>query len=150
NVLRGGGVRRAGDAPGREVVVEGNPRARIPAGVGLCWRVPPITVRAVRNDRMEMRRLGGRTRRAVLRTIAATSIGAACAPLGNRLRAAEPPGRARGTASFDGARRRAAGFERLHSIIVGRGGTIVIGEAFRGAPLDRPVAIKSVSKTIVA
>ena len=49
-----------------------------------------------------------------------------------------------------GARRRAAGFNQLHALIVARDGRIVLGEAFRGPRLDRAVNVKSVSKTIVA
>ena len=45
---------------------------------------------------------------------------------------------------------RAAGYERLHSLVVARGGTVAVAEAFRGAPIDQPVNVKSVSKTIVA
>ena len=53
-------------------------------------------------------------------------------------------------ALLDRAAQRAAGFERLNSLIVARGGRIGFAEAFRGPALDRPVNVKSVSKTIVA
>ena len=46
--------------------------------------------------------------------------------------------------------RRAAGLEQLHALIVARGGETALAEAFRGPPLERPVNVKSVSKTIVA
>jgi CubicO group peptidase (beta-lactamase class C family) len=45
---------------------------------------------------------------------------------------------------------RAAGLDQLHSVIVGRRGRVLLAEAFRGPPLDRPVNVKSVSKTLVA
>ncbi|MEM8590361.1 MAG: serine hydrolase [Pseudomonadota bacterium] len=45
---------------------------------------------------------------------------------------------------------RAAGLERLHSLIIARHGDIRFAEAFRGPRLNRPANIKSVSKTIVA
>ena len=44
----------------------------------------------------------------------------------------------------------AAGLDQLHSLIVARGGEIAVAETFRGPPVDRPVNVKSVSKTIVA
>ena len=44
----------------------------------------------------------------------------------------------------------AAGFNRLHSLVISRGGQIAVAEAFRADPVDRPVNVKSVSKTIVA
>ena len=53
-------------------------------------------------------------------------------------------------ALLDRATRRAAGLERLHALIVARHGRIVFAEAFGGPPLDRPVNVKSVSKTLVA
>ncbi|HEU0222336.1 MAG TPA: serine hydrolase [Paracoccaceae bacterium] len=54
------------------------------------------------------------------------------------------PGRLRRAAA------RAASLEQLHGLVVARGGEIALAEAFRGPPLDRPVNVKSVSKTIVA
>ena len=48
------------------------------------------------------------------------------------------------------ARRRAAGLGQLHGLVVARAGRIALAEAFRGPPLDRPINVKSVSKTIVA
>ncbi|MBV0891104.1 beta-lactamase family protein [Paracoccus sp. Z118] len=44
----------------------------------------------------------------------------------------------------------AAGLEQLHALVVNRGGSQLFGRAFRGPPLDRPVNVKSVSKTILA
>jgi CubicO group peptidase (beta-lactamase class C family) len=45
---------------------------------------------------------------------------------------------------------RARGLDQLHAIIVAENGTPVLAEAFRGPALDRPVNVKSVSKTVVA
>lgn len=76
--------------------------------------------------------------------------------------AALPPAEAQAPASIESepttldpdalarAADRAAGLDQLHSLIVARGGTIALAEAFRGPALDRPVNVKSVSKTIVA
>ena len=69
-------------------------------------------------------------------------LGAAAATLGARgVFAADP---------LDDVRRRAAALGQLHGLIVARGGRIALAEAFRGPALDRPVNVKSVSKTIVA
>jgi CubicO group peptidase (beta-lactamase class C family) len=61
-------------------------------------------------------------------------------------------GRAQGLAPALLARavRRAADLSQLHGLIVARHGAVALAEAFRGPPLDRPVNVKSVSKTIVA
>ena len=81
---------------------------------------------------------GGPTRRAVL---------------GGLVAAAASSGRA-ATASLaqglEEVARRAAALDQLHALIVAREGETVLAEAFRGPPLDRPVNVKSVSKTIVA
>lgn len=53
-------------------------------------------------------------------------------------------------ALLDRARRRAAGLDQLHGLIVARHGRVALAEAFRGLPLDRAVNVKSISKTIVA
>jgi CubicO group peptidase (beta-lactamase class C family) len=45
---------------------------------------------------------------------------------------------------------RARGFDRLHAVVVAENGAPVLAEAFRGPALDRPVNVKSVSKTVVA
>jgi CubicO group peptidase (beta-lactamase class C family) len=45
---------------------------------------------------------------------------------------------------------RARSLEQLHAILAAVEGETVLAEAVRGAPLDRPVNVKSVSKTIVA
>jgi CubicO group peptidase (beta-lactamase class C family) len=48
------------------------------------------------------------------------------------------------------ARNRARDLQQLHSITVAVDGETVLAEAFRGPALDRPVNVKSVSKTLVA
>lgn len=53
-------------------------------------------------------------------------------------------------ADWDRVADTARGFDQLHALIVARDGERVIAEAFRGPALDRPVNVKSVSKTIVA
>ena len=69
----------------------------------------------------------------------------AAAPLAAPSAAARAEG-----AGLERARRRAAALERLHALVVVQGGATVLAEAFRGPALDRPVNVKSVSKTIVA
>ncbi|MGQ9370902.1 serine hydrolase domain-containing protein [Azospirillum sp. ST 5-10] len=83
-------------------------------------------------------------RRALL--AAAAALPAAALPL-RRTAAA--------TAAFDPAllRRateRAARLDQLHTLVVGRHGTVAVAEAFRGPAPARPVNVKSVSKTLVA
>ena len=56
---------------------------------------------------------------------------------------AEDPGLAR-------VARRAAALDQLHGLIVAKDGEILLAEAFRGPSLDRPVNVKSISKTLVA
>ena len=60
-----------------------------------------------------------------------------------------PPGVAR-EARFGPALDRARALDQLHAIVISQGGEIRAAEAFRGPALDRPVNVKSVSKTIVA
>ncbi len=60
-----------------------------------------------------------------------------------------------GAAAFDSAGlaralRRADGLDQLHSLVIAKGGDIAAAEAFRGPPLDQPVNVKSISKTLVA
>lgn len=60
-----------------------------------------------------------------------------------------------GTAAFDPALlgravERAARLDQIHALVIGRHGTVVAAEAFRGPALTRAVNVKSVSKTIVA
>lgn len=47
-------------------------------------------------------------------------------------------------------RRRARGLDQLHSLVVGHRGELALAERFRGPSMDRPVNVKSLSKTIVA
>lgn len=51
---------------------------------------------------------------------------------------------------FDEARQQAQDLSRLHSLVVAHEGEIVFEQAFRGPATDRPVNIKSLSKTILA
>ena len=44
----------------------------------------------------------------------------------------------------------AKAFDQLHALVISHKGSIVLSGAFRGPPVDRPVNVKSVSKTIVA
>jgi CubicO group peptidase (beta-lactamase class C family) len=44
----------------------------------------------------------------------------------------------------------ARGFDQLHALVIAHRGEVVFAEAFRGPPVDRPVNVKSVSKTLVA
>ena len=49
-----------------------------------------------------------------------------------------------------GVAEEARAFDQLHALIVSHKGTVVLAEAYRGPPVDKPVNVKSVSKTIVA
>ncbi len=60
-----------------------------------------------------------------------------------------PPARATAP-DWDTVADRANGLEQLHGIVIAHEGETVLAEAFRGPALDRPVNVKSVSKTIVA
>lgn len=60
-----------------------------------------------------------------------------------------PQGRA-SEARFASAFDRARGLDQLNSLVIGHRGTIVAAEVLRGPALERPVNVKSVSKTIVA
>lgn len=60
------------------------------------------------------------------------------------------PAHAQGDAAFAAAAARAGELDQLHALLVARDGETVFAEAFRGPPLDRPVNVKSVSKTLVA
>lgn len=52
--------------------------------------------------------------------------------------------------AFAGVAEEAERLSQLHALIVVRDGEPVFARAFRGPPLDRPVNVKSVAKTIVA
>ena len=80
-----------------------------------------------------------RTRRAVLAGLGALALAPACAR-----GAALAPG------ALEEAARRAEGMDQLHALIVARGGETALARAFRGPALERPVNVKSVSKTVVA
>ena len=54
------------------------------------------------------------------------------------------------SASFASAERRAESLEQLHALVIANADEILFARAFRGPPADRPVNVKSVSKTIVA
>jgi CubicO group peptidase (beta-lactamase class C family) len=71
------------------------------------------------------------------------------------------PGRVRATASLepasgldaallDQALERAAALPNLHALLVARAGEERVGQVFRGPGLDRPVNVKSVSKSVMA
>ncbi len=75
------------------------------------------------------------TRRAALGGIA----GALAAP---RALAAAP--------GLDAVAERADALDQLRALVVSRDGETVLARAFRGPPIDRPVNVKSVSKTVVA
>ena len=77
-------------------------------------------------------------------------LGGAAASLGAGAAWAATPAPELAPDLLDQARRRAAALGQLHGLIVARGGRVALAEAFRGPPLDRPVNVKSVSKTIVA
>ena len=75
------------------------------------------------------------TRRAVLASAAAFAL-------------SPRPGRGQG--AWSGTADTARGFEQLHALVIVHRGEVVLAEAFRGPPVDRPVNVKSVSKTVVA
>lgn len=54
------------------------------------------------------------------------------------------------TDGFAAVADRARGFDQLNALVVARDGTTIFAEAFRGPALNRPVNVKSVSKTLVA
>jgi len=74
--------------------------------------------------------------------------------LGAAPAAGAPAARARtiglDAALLDDALARAAELPRLHSLIVARDGEELVGRTFRGPDLDRPVNVKSVSKSVMA
>jgi len=73
------------------------------------------------------------------RTVLATAAAFAAAPRYGRAQAAW-------SRTADTAR----GFDQLHALIIVHRGDVVLAEAFRGPAVDRPVNVKSVSKTVVA
>ncbi len=59
-------------------------------------------------------------------------------------------GRARAAGGYDVAVDRARALDQLNALVIAQDGTVMVAEAFRGPSPDRPVNVKSVSKTIVA
>jgi len=51
---------------------------------------------------------------------------------------------------WDGVAQVASGLGQLHALMIAHHGNVVLAERFRGPALDRPVNVKSVSKTLVA
>jgi hypothetical protein len=58
--------------------------------------------------------------------------------------AADGPATDLASALLARARRRAAGPDQLHGLVLARHGGVALAEAFRGLPLDRPVNVESV------
>jgi CubicO group peptidase (beta-lactamase class C family) len=54
------------------------------------------------------------------------------------------------TASWSRTADAARGHDQLHALVIAHRGEVVLAEAFRGPPVERPVNVKSVSKTVVA
>jgi CubicO group peptidase (beta-lactamase class C family) len=90
------------------------------------------------------------SRRSLFVTSSAALLGATLLSKRSALAAAVAATPAFKPTRLDRATRRAAGLQRLHGLVVARHGRIALAEAFRGPPLDRPVNVKSVSKTLVA
>lgn len=65
---------------------------------------------------------------------------------------APPSGKAFGADEivFEAAADRAGSLDQLHAMVIAHRGKVVFARAFRGAALDVPVNVKSVSKTLVA
>lgn len=55
-----------------------------------------------------------------------------------------------GASPFAVAEQRAASLDQLHALVVANSNETLFAKVFRGPPLDRPVNVKSVSKTVVA
>ncbi len=79
----------------------------------------------------------------------ATLAGAALLPMarGSRAAVADVP---LDSAVFEQVSDRARSLQQLHSLIIRQHGGTLLAEALRGPPVDQPVNIKSVSKTLVA
>ena len=90
-------------------------------------------------------------RRTILAAAAASAVGSLL-PRSLSATVAEPPAVAKSLDStlLTRALDRAASLDQLHALVIGRHGTVVAAEAFRGPPVKRAVNVKSVSKTIVA
>ncbi|MFT8245359.1 serine hydrolase domain-containing protein [Roseomonas sp. BN140053] len=79
--------------------------------------------------------------------LAALSAASLAAP---RAAAAQTPPPVPDPAALEEVLRRAAALPRLHALIIARNGVPLAERAFRGPPLDRPVNIKSASKTVLS
>ncbi|MEQ8965587.1 MAG: serine hydrolase [Azospirillaceae bacterium] len=96
---------------------------------------------------------GGATRRGVVAAgLGALALGLAGPGSPARAVAAEMAGAEAGLdpGLLVRAGRRAEGLDQLHALVVARRGAVALAEAYRGPAVDRPVNVKSVSKTIVA
>ncbi len=60
------------------------------------------------------------------------------------------PARSPAAPALETLRKRAGRLDQLHALVVAQRGGVVFAEALRGPPVDRPVNVKSVSKTVVA
>jgi CubicO group peptidase (beta-lactamase class C family) len=91
-------------------------------------------------------------RRQVIAAAGWVALGAApwTAALAPPARAAAPPTAGLDQALLDATLARARGLPSLHSLIVARHGAELVVERFRGPALDRPVNVKSVSKSVIA
>jgi len=92
--------------------------------------------------------------------LAAAGWFALCGGIAGRARAAAAPAADPGPAParttgldpalLDETLARAAKLPNLHALLVARDGTELVGRVFRGPNLDRPVNVKSVSKSVIA
>jgi CubicO group peptidase (beta-lactamase class C family) len=64
--------------------------------------------------------------------------------------AGEPAARGLDPALLEASQERAASFPSLRTLLVARDGEELVGQVFRGSGLDRPVNIKSLSKSVMA
>lgn len=77
-------------------------------------------------------------------------LGATAAPVLVLAHRALAAGAGEASSSFASTERLAASFDQLHALVVANSNEVLFEKVFRGPPLDRPVNVKSVSKTIVA
>jgi CubicO group peptidase (beta-lactamase class C family) len=84
----------------------------------------------------------GASRRSFLLSAGAFAVGAPAA-------AQERP-RRRPPSPWSKSADRARGLEQLHALVITHDGSTVMAEAFRGPAVERPVNVKSVSKSVVA
>jgi CubicO group peptidase (beta-lactamase class C family) len=81
------------------------------------------------------------------RAFLVTSLAAAMAP---RIAISQPAVAKLDKATIDAIMEAANGFPSLHALIISRHGDLELEHVFRGPAADRPVNVKSVSKTIIA